>query len=308
MAIKDYIYLDEDSLNSSLAQFERGLIDSYSSESKTKQSNTNGQSTELSGGFNGFFGLGISGIKHSKTTVEETSADSQKEIINSIIHDYAVDRLIDRCIENHLLNKSVKSSNEGDFILLITDFHIYDFEYLEDIMSESNLELFRKLSLPDDIRKKQVSLNALRKKSSNRDGNFKAQVKSMQDKIDQANMKNEVIFDILNTIHLLGKFAKSAFNDSILVRGDNSIFLCKKQKFRMNRSQLAMLNDSKRKISVLGIVEAVKYNINTLGSFDKINPNEINKIPSMLSEVLLSSFNIIENNDRLIKPIAIYFE
>ena len=180
MTIKDYIYLDEESLNSSLAQFQKGLIDSYASESESEQGNKKNKSKKYVGGLDGILSIGITGLIETETGAEESSNNSQKEIINSIIHDYAVDLLISSCKDKNLLSEDINLSDEGTFILFNSDFHIYDFEYLEDIMSEPNLELLQKISLPDELKKTQIELNIMKKKGSNRDSTFKAKIKRMQ--------------------------------------------------------------------------------------------------------------------------------
>lgn len=43
-------------------------------------------------------------------------------------------------------------------------------------------------------------------------------------------------------------------------------------------------------------------------SFAEMRPNDLDKVSSMFIDIILSNFSMLYDNDKIIKPIAIYFE
>lgn len=70
MKTKDYIYLDDDLLNSHLAQIEKGLLIRETIEHGTESSDSTNGSNKATVGVNGIFGLG------AKLQNEITDGDS----------------------------------------------------------------------------------------------------------------------------------------------------------------------------------------------------------------------------------------
>ena len=307
MNIKDIIYLDETLLNSSLAQYEKGLVKGLSSESGTDTTNTINKTSETTGGLDGLFGLGVIGTHSTSDLLENSATESQKEIINVIVHDHAIDILISYIDKSSMLKKDIITSIEGDFVLVESDFHIYDFEYLESLMSTDSLELFHTLNIPDELNSKRIEILQGRNTSELK-GAEKAQLQKIDKEITQHKMESQRSTAIFNQIHLLGKFGKNIFPSSLVVSINNAIAISANDKFRMNRSQLAMLNDSKKKIKILGKIIGIKTEFNSDGFVDEFASRDLGKIPTFMSDIVLGSFNIQNKNDKLIRPIALYFE
>ena len=125
MKTKDYVYLDNELLNSHLAQFEKGLLTKETTEHGTESSDTiNGWSNTASG-LNGILGIGVKfqyDVHEGDSTVE---SEFTKNIVENVLNDYAVDLLIEDCDKNNLLH-NLCQSNEGDFTLFSSEFKIYD--------------------------------------------------------------------------------------------------------------------------------------------------------------------------------------
>ena len=77
MNTKDYIYLDEDLLNSHLAQFAKGLLVKETSEHGIENTDGTNGSSEGEMGVNGIFGLG------AKLQHKVTQGDSSSESVTS---------------------------------------------------------------------------------------------------------------------------------------------------------------------------------------------------------------------------------
>lgn len=69
-----------------------------------------------------------------------------------------------------------------------------------------------------------------------------------------------------------------------------------------------MFADSQREIKIIGIVIEKTSDFDPDTMFDSFNSGDIYKIPNRFLNLLLSSFEISEPGDKLIKPIAIFFE
>ena len=111
-----------------------------------------------------------------------------------------------------------------------------------------------------------------------------------------------------NIINKASKFADSILGGSIFIKSDNSLSLCKRECFRLNQGQLALLAESKRKINILAIVTAVKDEIHPEGISENFEVNDMNSIPSLFTDIFLSNFNMISEGDRILTPMAIFFE
>lgn len=80
----------------------------------------------------------------------------------------------------------------------------------------------------------------------------------------------------------------------------------------MNEAQLNTLLLSNRKITIIGKIEsAINYNILDTDQLVSEMAADTSKIPSFFPKFgfsLLSLMGLIKKGDRLVKPIAIYFQ
>ncbi|MBS0955903.1 DUF6414 family protein [Lactiplantibacillus plantarum] len=99
--------------------------------------------------------------------------------------------------------------------------------------------------------------------------------------------------------------------DSALIKLQRALVIAKNNNFRMNLAQRQMLHFRKDKITVLGMIQAkitaADFDMNSFNDFEN-HPEFIGDVATRLSMFLWSYLKIIKKGDRLIKPIAIYFE
>lgn len=286
MFTKDYIYLDEEFLNSHLAQFEKGLLIKETDERGMESSDSTNESMDAETGINGILGIGLK--LQSKVSEGDSSTESEftKNIVENVLHDYAVDLLIQHCTDNNILF-DFNTASEGSFVTYSSPFQIYDFNYLKDLTDPNIIGPI----LPDTPQKPSSQ-------SGKRD-----QIEYQKQK--QALQKCTETF---NLIHNLSVFADKLLSDSLLIKVQKGIIICKRSKLRLNKAQVSFENESNRKIQVFGVVSTKKEETHPQGIFPFFKPSDIDKVSSMLFDITLSSFNILNNNDKIIKPIAIYFE
>lgn len=292
MNTKDYIYLDEDLLNSHLAQFAKGLLVKETSEHGIENTDGTNGSSEGEVGVNGIFGLGAK-IQH-KVTQGDSSSESEftKNIVENVLNDYAVDLLMQYCADNSVLH-NFDLASEGDFISHESPFQIYDFEYLKSIIDLDCLKPILDADTPPHNPGSQASKGE------------KAKYKLALDE-HRAKIKNaETTF---KTLYNFSSFADRLLVDSVLIKVNGGIVICKRNKLRLNKAQVSFENESSRKIKIFGVISAVKKETHPSGEFTPFNLNQLDRVSSVLFDVTLSNFNMLYDNDKIIKPIAIYFE
>lgn len=292
MRTKDYIYLDENLLNSHLAQFEKGLLTKETSEHGTESTDSLNGSSKTTAGLNGLFGLGAklqSEITEGDSSVE---SDFTKNMVENVLNDYAVDLLMQDCDENGVLC-NFASASEGDFISYSSEFQIYDFEYLKSIIDLNCLKPILDAEKPPKNPGSQAS---------------KEVRKAYQIEVSQQKAKTQNAIDNFNVLYSFSSFADRLFADSVLVKVQGGLAICKRDKLRLNKAQISFENESSRKIKVFGVISTVKKETHPKGDFKSFHSNELDRVSSLLFDVTLSNFDMLHNNDKIIKPIAIYFE
>ncbi len=291
MKPKDYIYLDNKLLNSHLAQFEKGLLVKEKTEHETESSDSTTGSSKTTAGLNGILGIGAKfqyDVHEGDSTVE---SEFTKNIVENVLNDYAVDLLIEDCATHDLLH-DLPQSNEGDFILLSSEFKIYDFEYLKSITNPQLLASITDNATPPATPGPQASKQARIE--------YQKQLKNYND--SQEASEN---YEMLNAF---STFANALFDDSVLIKLNGGLAICKRKNLRLNKAQASFENESNRKIKVFGVVSATKKETHPDGNISEFKPNDLDRVSSLLFDIMLSNFNMLYNNDKIIKPIAIYFE
>lgn len=291
MKTKDYVYLDDELLNSHLAQFEKGLLVKENTEHGTESSDAINGWSKTTTGLNGILGIGAKfqyDVHEGDSTVESKFT---KNMVENVLNDYAVDLLIADCDKNNLLC-DLQRSNEGDFVLFNSEFKIYDFEYLKSITDPQLLMPLLDQSTPPTDPGPQADKQARIE--------YQQQLKFYKDSQEGA--------DAYKQLNVLSIFADALFGDSVLIKQNGSLAICERKNLRLSKAQASFENESDRKIKVFGVVSATKRKTHPDGDVQPLEFNDLDKISSLLFDITLSNFNILHDNDKIIKPIAIYFE
>ena len=277
--IKEYIYLDNLEVNSILAQFEDGIPKVIEEIRQSTESNTEGTTGKMSTKANGGLQAGVKGEVsfggELGTNNSETNSDMYQEAISTVYHDYAVNIMTTELDAAKLLKVTTKQE-EGSFVQLTSHFDLID-----PISATSSLD--------DSTISYMLSQN-----NDNDENDFAGAEEGFE------------------AIRQLGNMLKNLFPDSLLIKTNNALSIAEKSNFRMNEAQLKSLTLSKRKITVIGKVESIvsteELNLVELANTIEANPLSVTSLMSKFSFVVLSELGLIKNDDRLIKPIAIYFE
>lgn len=276
--IKEYVYIDSLEVNSILAQFEDGIPSVIEEIRQSTETNTEGTTGKVSSDVTGGVDAGLKGEakigSEFGTTNNESNSEMYQEAISTVYHDYAINIMTNK-LDGAKLLKTTTKQPEGAYVQLT-----------------SNFELIDPVSIGSNLDSDTVSFML------NLDSNNSPDVEDAQ-KGFEAMIK-------LSTI--LNKF----FPDSLLITTNNALTIAEKSNFRMNEAQLKSLVLAKRKIKVIGKIESIVTNDildeDQLTKNVEENPTLLMSLMPKFSFSILHVFGLIKKEDRLIKPIAIYFE
>ena len=121
-------------------------------------------------------------------------------------------------------------------------------------------------------------------------------------------VEREEITRIMKMLETYSSTTNQLFKDLTFVKTNNLVGLLKKKFLRESTESLSFRGENTRKAKFLGRVIGIKDYIFDGSDTDfDFSPNEINKIPNILLDVLLGSFGILKLNDILISPISVYY-
>lgn len=309
MKIKDYIYFDEELLNSTLAQYERGVIQKKVDAQDSSQSNETGtESISILG-----VDLGIP-LSKVKSSLQETRHDIEKvtegssELVEKVFGDYLLDRLIGLTKEHKHLKTEVASSIPGDFVIFEGKVQFIDFEYLKNTTSTEAIDVMSLGSEDDELTvlKNKVRDLQIDHKSRPLNAIQKKQLATIEYEIENYRSEAFSNFEMINTV---AKFGAINYPNTILFSFEHALAICEKSKYRVPSETLSFISELNRPLKVLGLVTGVKEKTHPEGGFDDFQGlGDIGKINSILTDILLSNLGLLGDGDKIIRPIAIYYE
>ena len=309
--MKEYIYFDEDLINSTLAQLDKGLIKNISEGDEQTNSQNSGGSKDVNTGIDGIMGFGVQLTQQiSKFHSTEYSA-TQNRMLEYALNDYSVDLIISKIAQTEKFVDDVTQAEEGKIIVFSGEFSIYDFDLIKQITDESIVSLLVDDNYNEkDVKKLESQINRAKNRVK-KQPQLAKDIRVFEERLSEiksiinSNKKAKTGYNLINKV---SKVADSILGGNIFIKSDNSLSLCKRECFRLNQGQIALLTESKRKINILAIVTAIKDEIHPEGTTEDFEPKNMNSIPSLLTDIFLSNFNMISEGDIILTPMAIFFE
>lgn len=316
--MKEIIYLDTEIINSMLAQLDEGIVSSFVMESSSQE--TQGEETQSSFGKNAGIGTriklstgflpggsatftgnsGENGIESER--ISTTMLEGQKDILNKAFHDHALEILINKLEEKELLKNDTEIS-EGDLTFIESSFRFYDFELLKNSIDTDVMTTTMTFDKSGKSPTLEEAQNILKKKpAKNTTQYIQAQ---------EVIKINEVIKPAINVMNLLGslgKYASNMLRNQSIIKANTNIGIIKNKYLRESPEALVFRTDTSRKAKILLRVIGKKNRVYDGTNMMQFKEQDVDKIPNMMLDVILGSFNIIKNGDTLVTPIAIYFE
>ncbi|MEA1855575.1 hypothetical protein U9M49_21160 [Cytobacillus sp. OWB-43] len=317
--MKEIIYLDTDIMNSLLAQIDEGLIDSFSIEDAKQTSETTGQqaSKGKSAGVKGQLRLdtgwlpggGVALDGSLGNTGNETTHDSKtflegaRDILNKAFHDHALNILLQKLDDLDLIEPYFKL-NDGDIYLGESSYKYYNFELIKNMTDVKILEKIFLMDITD------ADIDEARRLVQKSNPNAKERIRlDWARKVVQKYDSYKPTLDIITNLNNVSKYFSTTLGNSSFIKADNFIGIVKKQYLRESPEALSLRVDQTREVKFLVRIIGKKGKVfDGMGHVEDLKAQDFNLVPNMFFDIILGSFNILEEGDFLVTPIAIYYE
>lgn len=284
--MKQFLYMDTDIINSILAQAEKGLIVSSSTEKDV---------SETSGG--SLFKLVEAEAEIAgKLSVSESGSSTynSREIVAKTLHDASFDLAYAQVVPAIVEYGDTSHSETGTYIRVVRVFDFVDFDYLEKMFAPSGIiDLIKKSELEKieeeaERIKAQTSREQLRKSGVN----FKAEVKKL---IGSNHKQYDDIASIIKALRSLIPYSR------MLISNDGYFIPLSDKYFRVDPSTLGF--------NYGGEITCVGMITNIIGKDCNLcdESNVFATIQHMSHEVLRSLLPTKEKKLCVLHPIAIYY-
>lgn len=299
-----FLYFDEDSVNSYLAQIERGLITQNRNEGE--ESETSSTNKYLSDSITGdlsakVVGIGASINENIELAHSETEVASKlvKEVQERILHDYAFDKMYDYFVRNNLIVD--KPNNIGDIVLINEMPTFLDFEFFQKLFSDEGVVKYaeeqNKAKMLETISLLKTSVSncsRLPPDQKTKVSEWKSQIKQLEAQVKDIDVSRK------DTEKMITVFRNTIpYNRSLMTA--NYLIPCNDKKFRDDPNIVAFKYGGN--ISILGyITNVISSNTN-----DGVTSNNVFAgFYSTLNKTMLSLFN---DKERIfiLHPIALFY-
>ena len=143
--MKQFIYLDNDIVDSIIAQAGNGFITAYSTE--TEHSTDNKSQKEASVNINGTAGGAILKLAKAEASLgiggtigfERNQHSSSRELINKTLHDAAFSMAYEEVKPRSIISSDSYSGDYGEYIEIKRVFDFVDFDFLNNLFSKGGI-------------------------------------------------------------------------------------------------------------------------------------------------------------------------
>lgn len=305
--MKEYIYLDMGLINSYLAQLDEGILMKMvtGQETNNSQQEDGGNEEAVEIGGNAGIGSFINGsTKYTSTEIDKFStvySQNNTELIETALDDYSLDVLLKKLKDDNKLKKTDDVLVDGDIFFVKDKFNIFNFSQLQTSVEKENMRNVLQPSI--EIDEAQSELDKIKKTPALRTKHA-PRIKQLETFLAQ----NDPYINFGHTLRF-ANYTSALFPDTTLFKVGKYLSICNSEAFRVNTPVLSFISQTKREVSLLGII---MYKRNK-----KLAPEEgveleskeiIATAPAIFSDIMLESFGLVEIGDYFVRPIAIYFD
>jgi hypothetical protein len=296
--MKEIIYLDTKLVNSLLAQQNSGLITKLVNEDAESDSRTEGTTEQTTTSSD----VGLSALLKAAGSYSNTNVDSynfvfsksNKNLVETALDDYSLDLLITGLEAKELIKHS--DYQDGDLISVSGELTVFNFEQLANTSDLEEIEFL----LPgyDEFKSLQSELRKIKSKDKHLPKN-----KQIQKELSRNSWNN---FEMMKHV---SSYLTKLLPDTNLIKISNTFSILPLEFLRVQSVQLSFMQLGKRKIKMLGICSSI---------FDEQIPSDFSHMkdsnlmlryaPTTILNIMLGSFGMVNKDDHLVRPIAIYFE
>lgn len=304
--MKEIIYLDMNLVNSCLAQLDEGNLTKMVSGQVTSNSNQEDGGETISQSTKGGGSVGFANGSHEYTKTEIDKYNSvysvtNSELVETALADYSLDILIKKLEEENLLIANFEELDDGNFFFGKDSFKVFNFSQLKKSVEKEHLD---NVLTPE--KSVDEALAELEKISKN--PQLRVKHKARIEELEIWLQHNDSHFIFRNVLRF-ASYSEVLFPKTVLFKIGKTLSMCTKDNIRINTPLLTFLSQTNRKVNLLGITLAKRI--------EKLVPEEGTQLPSdviaatapaIFTDIILDSFELIENGDYYIRPIAIYFD
>ena len=296
--MKEIIYLDTKLVNSLLAQQNSGLITKLVNEDAESDARTEGSAEQVTSSSD----VGLSALlkaagSYSKTNVDNYNfvfSKSNKNLVETALDDYSLDLLITGLEAKELIKHS--DYQDGDLISVSGELTVFNFEQLANTSDLEEIEFL----LPgyDEFKSLQSELRKIKGKDKHL-----PRFKQIQEELSMNSWNN------FKTMKHVSSYLTKLLPETNLIKISNTFSILPLEFLRVQSVQLSFMQLGKRKIKMLGICSS---------TFDEQIPSAFSHMedsglmlkyaPTTILNIMLGSLRMVNKDDHLVRPIAIYFE
>lgn len=293
--MKRFLYYNEDSVNSFLAQIERGLLikDENATEHTEETSDTIGTQANLSGDISAkIVGIGAS-INGNVTGTDEATdvtKDLLKNVQEKVLHDYAFDLILNYAETNKLIKND--DPQIGDIVLVNDILTFLDFKYFQTLFSESGPVKFTNENSKKTLEQEIAKIKESVPKGTAMPVLVKQQIATLKTTVNQAEPERKEMAKTIEIIRNTLPYDRFVLTTNMLVPLDD-------ENFRDNPDIVAFKYGGN--ISVFGYVT----NIVTADEAPKKN-NDFAELYDTVNKIMISMF---KDKDKIyvVHPVALYY-
>lgn len=292
--MKRFLYYNQDSINSFLAQIEQGLLvkDSSSEEDAKNISNSIGTQVGVTGDLAAkvlSFGATLQGSLHGNESFNEVSSNLIKSVQEKVLHDYAFEHVCNYVINNNLVNHD--DLLIGDVVLVEEILTLFDFEYFQSLYSSTGPIKFSNEQTQVEIQKKIDEIVGNTPKGS-QSSTQRTIIKELKKQISDAEAERIEIENTIKAIRNTLPYNRFATTSNMLVPLDDKYF-------RDDPNIVAFKYGGK--ISVFGYVTNIIYPDNP-----PIRSNNFAPIYDTINQIMVKIFED-QKVIYIIHPIALFY-
>jgi len=320
--VKDLIYLDTDYIHSFISQIEGGLptnIDLETGEEIAEENELqtgSGRETTIGGKltlgeleiplvFKAPSGELSASIKPTITSSERISLsqlESGREIISKKLHDDALKRFEEYMEEAKLFKTSINNVKQGEFIKIESHFQIVDFNFMKKAFDPEKILSFVYHDQEENLKQLKEKVSEL--KNGKERNLARAQLRELENKIltGKKNDKNVFTFLKISLEYMLDFLPTATF-----LLAENLLVPLKQKFLRESSKDLTFKYGSKNmdlKIVIVGKITRQVTGVTLPDFSQEYSFLEFGEVVNYL----LKEIGVLQKNNFIVSPIAIYFE
>ncbi len=293
--MKRFLYYNEDSVNSFLAQIEQGLLvkDSSGEEDAESFSETTSVQSDLSGDLSvKVLGIGTSlkGTIHGDDSGTEVTSNLIRSVQEKVLHDYAFDRVYNHALENGLINNT--DPQIGDIVLITEVPTFLDFNYFQALFDENGAVKFSNEQDRKTVDETICQLKANVPKGTQMPVLIKQQIEALKTKVNNAEPERKEMLKTIAVIQNTLPYNRFLMTTNMLIPLDD-------EHFRDNPNIVAFKYGGN--MSIFGYVT----NIVSAGK-TPIRNNDFAPLYDAVNQIMLQIF---KNQDKIyiVHPVALFY-